>query len=276
MVDIDSQNALAGLRRWKLVRDDESDPGGRIYVDAYGKQYASVTRILSATSPPEQKLALERWLARPGSEANRTQAAMRGTLTHNHAEYLLKTSAKLSRNAANRRNAWKTCPDGLERHSRHLTAWALDKAIQGAPSPAWSAAGFCRGLRHWIADNVTAIHSIEFSVHHPAGFAGSCDGLLDVNGVLSTVDWKTSQASVHQSPEQKDARLLNYKDQLGGYALGLHHLTGIQVPQAVIVLARRTGAPEITVLDGYQLREAEERFLERCEQYFSAPKAPFI
>ena len=113
MVDIDSQSALAGLRKSPLTRDDISDPDGRIYVDAYGKQYASVTRILSATSPPQQKLALERWLARPGSEANRAQAAMRGTLTHSHAEYLLKTSAKLSRNAANRRNAWKTCPDGL-------------------------------------------------------------------------------------------------------------------------------------------------------------------
>ena len=269
MPAIDSQQALAGLRRWNLRRDDESDPGGRLYWDDQGNKYASVTRILSATSPEVQKKALERWLQRPTSELERKQAAERGTLTHNHAEYVLKTAAKLARNTANRRNVWRTGSDGLERCPAQVTAWALEKAIQGAPSPAWSASGYARGLRHWIANSITAIHSIEFSVHHPAGFAGSCDGLLDVAGTLSVVDWKTSRASVHQTPEQKDARLLNYRHQLGAYSLGLTQQTGIQVPQAAIVLARRTGAPSVTILTDRDLRQAEERFLERCAQYFA-------
>ena len=52
------QNALAKLRTWNLRRDDTSDEGGRLYWDAEGNKYFSVTRILAETSPPEQKKRL--------------------------------------------------------------------------------------------------------------------------------------------------------------------------------------------------------------------------
>ena len=110
-----AQDALAGLRRWSLERDDESDPGGRIYRDNQGNVFHSVTRILGKTAPEEQRAALARWLERPNSEADRALAAERGTLTHSHAEYLLKTANKLARQTANKRGAWKTGSDGLER-----------------------------------------------------------------------------------------------------------------------------------------------------------------
>ena len=69
-----AQDALAGLRKWQLERDDESDPGGRIYRDSAGTIYHSVTRILSATAPEEQQEALRKWLERPNSEADRSLA----------------------------------------------------------------------------------------------------------------------------------------------------------------------------------------------------------
>ena len=261
------QDALAGLRKWKLTRDDESDPDGRVYRDKAGTIYHSVTRILSATAPPHQQAALQRWLARPSSEDERLLASQRGTLAHNHAEYLLKTAKKLAIHSANRRNAFKTGSDGLERAPRGITAWALNKAIQGAPRPAWSASGFARGLRHWIEANVTAIHAVEFSIYHPAGFAGTCDGLLDIQGTLCVCDWKTSKKSIHSD---MTTIVEGYKAQLGAYSLGLRHLTGIQAPSAAIVLARRTGAPTVTMLGEAELRLAEEVFLERVERYFKA------
>ena len=288
-----AQDALAGLRKWQLERDDESDPGGRIYKDSAGTIYHSVTRILGATAPEEQQAALQRWLERPGSEGDRALAAERGTLTHSHAEYLLKTANKLARQTANKRGAWSlrctacggsardedwgvnhTCPrcgavgatDGLERYPRSITAWGLKKAVEGAPSAAWSAAGYARGLRHWILENVTAIHAIEFSVHSQHGFAGSADGLLDIAGTLSICDWKTTRKSAHSF---MGSVLEQYTDQCGAYSLGLTERTGIQVDQAVIVLARRTGAPAVTLVRGQELRDAEQRFLERCSRYFS-------
>jgi len=142
----------------------------------------------------------------------------------------------------------------------------MEKAIQGAPSPSWSASGYARGLRHWIAKNVTAIHAVEFSVHSQHGFAGSADGLLDIDGCCSVVDWKTTRKSAHACMETV---LEGYKCQAGAYSLGLTERTGIQVDQAAIVLARRTGAPSVTLVRGQELRDAEQRFLERCSRYFS-------
>ena len=62
----DVQDALRGLSKWKLERDDETDPNGRIYRDANGEIYHSVTRILKETS--DSKAALEAWVARLGEE----------------------------------------------------------------------------------------------------------------------------------------------------------------------------------------------------------------
>ena len=267
-----TQDAIAGLRKWSLERDDISDPGGRVYRDKAGTIYHSVTRILSATAPEHQQKALQRWLERPDSERDRAMAAERGTQAHNHAEYILKTAKKMAIHTANKRNAFKTGCDGLERPPSAITAWALQKAIQGAPRPAWSASGFARGLRHWIEGNVTAIHAVEFSIHHPAGFAGTADGLFDIQGTLCITDWKTTKKSIHGD---MSATLEGYKAQAGAYSLGLTHLTGIVAPSAAIVVARRTGAPQVTLLTERDLRRAEEVFLERVGRYFLALNPPY-
>ena len=269
-----AQDALAGLRRWSLERDDISDPGGRIYRDNQGNIFHSVTRILGKTAPEEQQKALQKWLERPGSEGDRAMAAQRGTLAHNSTELLLKTAAKLVRNTANRRGAWRTGSDGLERAPRAITAWALEKAVQGAPSVNWSASGYARGLRHWILENCVGIHaSVEFSVRSEKGFAGSADALLDLKiddagtSALAVCDWKTSRRSAFAD---MSSIKMQYADQLGAYSYGLREMTGINVPAGAIVLARRTGAPDVTLLTADQLREAEQRFLERCERYFAS------
>ena len=263
----DLNDKLAALKGKWLERDDETDPNGRIYRDKLsGEIFHSVTRILSATMPEENKKALERWLERPDSIQTRDMAAARGTATHDSAEYVLKTAQRLARSTANKRNVWKLGEDGLYRCPSKITTWALEKAIQGAPKPAWSASGYARGLRGWILDHVTAIHSVEFYGHHPGGFAGACDALLDIDGQGPfIVDWKTTGKSIHSNME---AALTNYRDQLGAYSLMLHHRTGIQALGGAVVVARRSGAPTQEVLDLDALKTAESRFLERSLRYF--------
>ena len=78
------------------------------------------------------------------------------------------------------------------------------------------------------------------------------------------MDWKTSQR------ERSEEMLVNYQDQLGAYSLGLRKLTGIRAKGGVIVVARRTGAPQIRTLSDLEVRGCESRFLERVDQYFSA------
>lgn len=263
---------LSGLAKWRLERDDVSDPGGRIYRDASGEIYHSVTRILKETSL--SKAALEAWIARLGEEragVERDTAAARGTLTHNSAEYVLRTAKRMAEQTAKKRGSWYEKPDGLSRAPAPLTSWAIKQVMPSAPKPGLSAAGYWRGLSGWIAQNVTAIHAVEFSVHHPAGFAGTCDALLDVKGKGPlVVDWKTSF-------NKRSEELLNdYIDQLGAYSLGLRHLTTIQPQGAIVVVSRRVGAPNIRELSALELRGAESRFLERCASYYDTLHAKLL
>ena len=182
-------------------------------------------------------------------------AAARGTATHNSAEYLLKTTLKLARATAQKRNSWKMGEDGLLRAPKAVTKWAMEKALQGAPPVPWSATGYARGLRGWILDHVTAVHAIEFSAFHPAGFAGACDALVDLDGEGPfIVDWKTTQKSIHKSNE---SQLHNYRHQTGAYSLMLNYRTGIQALGGAVVVARRTGDPSVERLDLDALKKAE-------------------
>ena len=262
-----TQDTLAGLRHRRLVQDN-SGPY-RVYRDSKGTLYHSVTHILKETS---DTTGLERWIARLGPEEATTQrnvAATRGNLTHSQAEYLLKTSQRLARSTANKRNAIHWDDNGLARIPPKITQWALQKVRPNLPSAGWSASGYARGLSNWITANVTEIFASEFSIHHPAGFAGTADALLGLQGHTGLViaDWKTSVNRKNLDSGH------SYVHQCGAYSLGLEHLTGLRPTSAAIVLARRCGTPQVHMLDANALREAEQAYLQRVEQYFTALNA---
>jgi len=255
---------LSDLAKWKLERDDVSDPGGRIYRDTDGNVFHSVTRILKETS--DSKAALEAWMARLGEERamqERDTAAERGTRTHNSAEYVLRTAKRMATQTAKRKGSIYTDKQGLECTPAPLTRWAIKQVLPSAPKVGLSASGYRRSLLGWIEENVTCIHAVEFSVYHPCGAAGTCDALINVAGKGPLiVDWKTS------FNRRSEALLTDYIDQLGAYSLGLRHLTGIQAQGAYVVVARRAGPPDLRELSLLELRGAESRFLERCFTYF--------
>ncbi len=264
---LDKNDKLAALRKKSLVRDDQSDPDGRIYKDVLsGEIFHSVTRILGTTAPEAQQKKLANWLERPGSHESREAAAKRGTGAHNHMEYVLKLAQRLARATANKRGVWKQGEDGLYRCPQKLTQWAMEKAAAGAPRVPWASSGYARGLRGWAMDHITAIHSVEFSGHHPAGMAGACDLLADIGGKGPfIIDWKTTGKSLHSS---MDDSLFSYKAQTGAYSLILKHMTGIQAVGGAVVVARRSGEPVTTLLKQDELLEQEALFLERAERHF--------
>jgi len=260
------QDTLAGLRRWRLEQDN-SGPF-RVYRDHKGNVYHSVTHILKETS---DKAGLERWVARLGeTEANqqRNTAATRGNQAHNQAEYLLKTAQQLARSCANRRNCIRFDEDGLARIPPPITKWALEKVRPNVPRVGWSASGYARGLSDWITENVTEIFASEFSIHHPAGFAGTCDALIGLkNNSLVLADWKTSVGRKTDAEDRLPTGH-SYIDQCGAYSLGLKHLTGLAPTGAAIVLARRCGTPNVHYMTQDQLVQAEDSFLARVVTYF--------
>lgn len=263
MPDPTTIHDLSKLSRSCLERDDVSDPGGRIYRDGRGDVYHSVTRILKETS--DSKAILEAWEARLGTELatqERNTAAERGTRTHNAAEYVLRTAKRMAEATAKQRGSLYVSREGLPCSPAPLTRWAISKVLPNAPKVGLSANGYKRSLLGWISKHVTCIHAVEFSVHHPAGFAGTADALLNVDGKgPAIVDFKTS------FNRRSEAMLTDYTDQLGAYSLALRHLTGIPSQLGYIVIARRAGPPDIRELSALELRGAEARFLDRCEAY---------
>ena len=266
-VPANTQDTLANLRKWKLVQDN-SGPF-RVYRDAKGNVYSSVTHILGQTS---DRTGLEQWVARTdkfygvgAAIQERDVAAKRGNLAHNQAEYLLKTAQRLARSTANKRNAIKWDELGLARIPPPITQWALSKVHPNMPEVGWSASGYARGLSNWINNNVTEIFASEFSIHHPAGFAGTCDALVSLKGHSGLViaDWKTSTSNKIRYMDGTH----QYVHQLGAYSLGLQHLTGLKPSGGAVVLARRCGDPDVYYVDKEELEKAENAYLERVEQY---------
>lgn len=258
-----TQDVLVGLRKWRLEQDN-SGPH-RVYRDQKGNIYTSVTHILKETS---DQTGLVRWQERLGpveATAQRNVAATRGNMAHSQAEYLLKTAQQLARNTANKRNAIHWDTDGLARIPPKITSWALQKVRPNVPRVGWSASGYARGLSDWITENVTEIFASEFSIHHPAGFAGTCDSLICVKGHSGIIvaDWKTTvnRKNLDQSH--------SYVHQLGAYSLGLQHLTGLRPAGGVIVLARRCGPPQTHTLTQDELVQAEDAYLARVQSYFT-------
>ena len=264
MGTLEKQDALANLRKWKLQRDDTQTLfPHRIYRDSNKNIYHSVTHILKETAPQETKDALERWLQRPNSYTERDIACERGKLAHSHAEYLLKTGAKLSRNSSNKRNIWKLGSDGLYRCPTKVTQWGLQKATENAPKVGFSASGYARGLRAFILERVTAIHAAEFSIYNEDhGYAGTADALVDIDGDGPFIaDWKTAK------DVRSEGMLDQFCCQLGAYSLGLKKLTGIRPKKGIVVIARRSGKPQIKILNNLELRGSESIFLEKVERY---------
>jgi hypothetical protein len=185
---------------------------------------------------------------------------------------------QLARSTANKRNAIRWDDQGLARIPSPITQWALKRVRPNVPRVGWSASGYARSLSDWIAENVTEIFASEFSIHHPAGFAGTCDALIGMkNNELVLADWKTSVGRKTKKDDDGLERLPpghSYIDQCGAYSLGLSHLTGLRPTGAAIVLARRCGSPNIHYMSAHDLADAEESFMARVEQYFAALQNP--
>ena len=85
---------------------------------------------------------------------------------------------------------------------------------------------------------------------------------MDIDGVLTICDWKTSTTA------RSEELLRNYIHQLGAYSLGLKNHTQNLTPKAgAVVVARRSGPPQVRILDDKELLHAEELFLERFANY---------
>ena len=256
------QDALASLRSSSLERDDSGE--FRIYTDDEGNSYYSVTTILSNTEPEAKRRALEKWKSKPGSAEDLEIACNRGTITHENCEYILKVASKININICNAKNNWRVYDDGLARGPKAITKKCIQTARSRQNKVHWTARKYATVLADWIEENVAAIHASEFSIHHPIGFAGQSDALIDYkkNGNLCILDFKTSGSS----KPKPDAWLDNYRLQLSSYAWGLEQQTGIKPAMGLIVIARENGY-QVVELNTLELAGGRILFEERLNQF---------
>ena len=173
-----------------LDRTDAKD--GRRYVTLDGNNYPSVTTVLSLI----HKDKIMEWRKRVGEEkANKigTQAANRGTAVHNIIEKYL--------------------------HGKDTSDFMphVQQSLQN--------------LKPLIDKHVTKVFATECPLYSDyLKLAGTCDAIVEWDGVPTIVDWKTSKRP------KKKVDIPNYFMQLSAYAVMWEERTGMPCNNTRIVM----------------------------------------
>jgi len=175
-----------------LDRRDCED--GRRYVTLDGNAYPSVTTILSILS--EESIA--KWRAKVGEEeANKVslRATTRGTAVHAIIEKYMNNE-----------------PDYAEGYLPHV--------VQSLEN-----------LKPLLDKHITKVYAQEVPLYSDhLQMAGTCDAVVEWDGVPTIVDWKTSRRP------KKKANIGNYFMQLAAYAVMWEERTGMPIQQTRIVM----------------------------------------
>ena len=182
----------------------ENVNGKRNYVTPSGELYPSITTILGEFS----KASIQEWRKRVGeTEANKIsgKASRRGTSVHSVCEaYIKNEDGYLDGQTPNIIELFKTIEPFLER-----------------------------------VDNIHGVELALYSDHF--GVAGRTDLIAEFDGVLSVIDYKTSNRI------KKKEWCESYFAQGAFYGIAYEELTKIPVSQVVIVIAVDNEGPQLFV-----------------------------
>lgn len=187
-----------------IHRDDIERKDGevRLYmVDGVG--YPSVTTILSILNANEDGTdPLDAWRERVGhEEAERIteEAADRGTHLHLIAEMYLNNK--------------------------------LDRTLLKG-----QASVLFRQMKKYI-DKISTVIGTEVTLYNKTlSYAGSADCVAIYDGKLSIIDFKNTRKTINLNYKWNREKLYGYRIQTAMYALALEDMTGIEVPQGVLIV----------------------------------------
>jgi len=182
----------------------ENKNGKRHYVTPSGELYPSITTVLSELN----KAAISAWRKRVGeTEANKIsgKASRRGTRLHSVCEsYIQNKEEYLNGETPHIVELFKTIEPILER-----------------------------------VDNIQGVELALYSDHF--GIAGRTDCIAEFDGVLSVIDYKTSNKIKKKEWCEK------FFAQGAFYGIAYEELTSIPVPQVVIIIAVENEQPQLFV-----------------------------
>lgn len=213
----------------KSVREN----GNQYYLDESGSRLASVTTILNATKPQEDRDRLASWRQRVGAtEASRISgtASRRGTQTHKQIQrYLLGKDTP--------------CPD--------------------ASRPYWESI-------EPVLQDIDVVRLIESPVfHYDLSYAGRVDCVANYKGVPCVCEWKTadkpkgSVERLYEYPLQLSAYL--------GAANQYYQDYGVKLDHALLVVAIPGMPAEVFWFEPAAMTDYWQQWEQRVAEYWRRP-----
>ncbi len=191
----------------------------------------SVTAILSATKSEEDKAALAAWKERVGhkeAERIKNEASSRGTSMHTYLESFL-------------RNKFNLELIEEDNKAKKMAEEIIDNGLKKNLSEVWGA---------------------EATLYYPGKYAGTADCLGIYNNRQSILDFKQKNKAT------REEYIEDYFFQLGAYSLAHNTVYKSRITQGVILLCTVDYLFQEFVIEGNQLIEFQNKFLERVEQFY--------
>ena len=112
---------------------------------------------------------------------------------------------------------------------------------------------------------------MHYSINGVGAYAGSCDGLMLVNGDVVLIDYKTKRHGKNVYPKFCEQQRL----QLAAYSLAINHLYEDQLPAPVtrtsVLFAHPEDGKSVTVVStqGNLLLEYQQKWLELLGEWYT-------
>jgi len=197
-----------------------------------GSNLPSVTTILKATQSEEDKAGIAAWKERVGhkeAERIKNEASSRGSSMHSYIEQFLLGKFNL---------------DLLdeESKSKKMAIEIIDCGLKNKLSEIWGA---------------------ETTVYYPEKYAGTADCIGVYEGKETILDFKQS------NKPKKEQYIEDYFLQIGAYSLAHNTVYNSRINQGVILLCTVDGLFQEFKIEGNELINFQNKFLERVEKFYN-------
>lgn len=224
--------------KFKYVTFDRVNINGKRHYDTPNGKLPSVTTILDATKPEEEKRALFEWKKRVGEKKAQqitTEAANRGTKMHSYLEGYIKDGFIQPKSS----------------NFMHWDSWDMAEHVVNC--------GLKQCEEFW---------GVEVPLYYPQLYAGTTDCVGVHKGIPSIIDFKQS------NKVKKREYIDGYFLQLVFYANAHNEVHGTNINQGVIMMCVKpdnsvTPIYQEFILEGDEWKRFNRMMWDRLEQYFA-------